>query len=210
MRRMYSGGVIATDHSVDRSVAAFICCRTDQEISQLLTPELADRITACSEPMTVWMKRVWKTGARFDTIEWAKKASWFTLGSMTFKEAFERTGRILNVSGEVSLRCYLARSSLTEPVARTVIPYDTHSPTKLLNYINAPDCVIYTAVIASAAVPGIINPVVLLRKDKQGKLHPWEFQGRHKDGSLRVDIPLREFSVLISFCIYRLTRLFAP
>jgi len=81
------------------TVAAFICCRTDSEISQLLTPELADNITACSEPMTVWMKRVWKTGARFDTVEWAKKASWFTLGTMTFKEAFERTGRILNVSG---------------------------------------------------------------------------------------------------------------
>jgi hypothetical protein len=27
----------------------------------------------------------------------------------------------------------------------TVIPYDTHSPTKLLNYLTAPDCVIYTA-----------------------------------------------------------------
>ncbi|GAA5832997.1 hypothetical protein JCM3766R1_000390 [Sporobolomyces carnicolor] len=166
---------VVTGTSAGALVAAFICCRTDQEISQLLTPELADRITACSEPMTVWMKRVWKTGARFDTIEWAKKASWFTLGSMTFKEAFERTGRILNVS---------------------VIPYDTHSPTKLLNYINAPDCVIYTAVIASAAVPGIINPVVLLRKDKQGKLHPWEFQGRHKDGSLRVDIPLHALNLL--------------
>jgi len=80
---------------------------------------------------------------------------------------------------------------------RTVIPYDTHSPTKLLNYLNSPDCVIFTAgmtpstlqlpfpfkeklmilsystVIASAAVPGIINPVVLLTKDKQGKLHPY-------------------------------------
>jgi len=54
--------------------------------------------------MTVWMKRVWKTGARFDTVEWAKKASWFTLGTMTFKEAFERTGRILNVSGTLSYR----------------------------------------------------------------------------------------------------------
>ncbi|GAA5934535.1 patatin-like phospholipase domain-containing protein [Sporobolomyces koalae] len=166
---------VVTGTSAGALVAAFICCRTDQEISQLLTPELADRITACSESTAVWLKRVWKTGARFDTIEWAKKASWFTLGSMTFKEAFERTGRILNVS---------------------VIPYDTHSPTKLLNYINAPECVIYTAVIASAAVPGIINPVVLLRKDKQGKLHPWEFQGRHKDGSLRVDIPLHALNLL--------------
>ncbi|GAA6064627.1 hypothetical protein JCM10212_006072, partial [Sporobolomyces blumeae] len=166
---------VVTGTSAGAIVAAFVCCRTDSEISQLLTPVLADRITACSEPFSVWVRRAWRTGARFDTLEWAKKAAWFTMGSMTFKEAFERTGRILNVS---------------------VIPYDTHSPTKLLNYLTAPDCVIYTAVIASAAVPGILNPVVLLKKDKHGKLHPWEFQGRHKDGSLRVDIPLHALNLL--------------
>ena len=44
----------------------------------------------------------------------------------------------------------------------SVIPYDTHSPTKLLNVHTAPDCVIFTAIIASAAVPGILNPVVLM------------------------------------------------
>lgn len=44
----------------------------------------------------------------------------------------------------------------------SVIPYDTHSPTKLLNVHTAPDCIIFTAIIASAAVPGILNPVVLM------------------------------------------------
>lgn len=121
------------------------------------------------------MVRAYRTGARFDTLEWAKKATFFTLGSTTFKEAFERTGRILNVS---------------------VIPYDTHSPTKLLNYLTAPDCVIFSAVIASAAVPGIINPVVLLTKGKNGQVRPWAFQGKHKDGSLRVDIPLHALHLL--------------
>lgn len=28
-------------------------------------------------------------------------------------------------------------------------------------------------------------------KDKRGNVKPWQFQGRHKDGSLRVDIPLQ-------------------
>lgn len=46
--------------------------------------------------------------------------------------------------------------------------------------------------IASAAVPGILNPVVLLTKTKDGGVQPWEFEGKHKDGSLRVDIPLRK------------------
>jgi hypothetical protein len=44
--------------------------------------------------------RAWRTGARFDAVQWARDASFFCLGSMTFKEAFERTGRILNISGE--------------------------------------------------------------------------------------------------------------
>jgi predicted acylesterase/phospholipase RssA len=89
----------------------------------------------------IWAKRLYKTGARFDTVQWARKAAFWTHGSTTFKEAYERTGRILNVS---------------------VIPYDTHSPTKLLNMHTAPDCLIFTAIIASAAVPGILNPVVLM------------------------------------------------
>ncbi|GJN92695.1 hypothetical protein Rhopal_005730-T1 [Rhodotorula paludigena] len=166
---------VITGTSAGAIVAAFCCTRTDDELRELLTPTLADRITACEESTTEWMKRAWRTGARFDTVQWARKAAFFTMGNMTFREAFERTGRILNCS---------------------VIPYDTHSPTKLLNYLTAPDCVIYTAVIASAAVPGILNPVVLLRKDKDGKLHPWEFQGKHKDGSLRVDIPLHALHLL--------------
>lgn len=83
----------------------------------------------------------------------------FTMGSMTFLEAFQRTGRVLNIS---------------------VIPYDTYSPLKLLNYINSPNCVIYSAVIASAAVPGILNPVLLLKKDANGKITPMDFQGTTK------------------------------
>ncbi|KAL8277168.1 hypothetical protein RQP46_010416 [Phenoliferia psychrophenolica] len=166
---------VITGTSAGAIIAAFACTRTDDELKEMLVPALADRISACEEPLRVWAARVWKTGARFDTLAWARKASFFTMGSMTFKEAYERTGRILNVS---------------------VIPYDTHSPTKLLNYLTAPDCVIYTAVIASAAVPGILNPVVLMTKDANGVCHPWEFQGKHKDGSLRVDIPLQSLHLM--------------
>ncbi|BGO93196.1 hypothetical protein NBRC10512_007551 [Rhodotorula toruloides] len=166
---------VITGTSAGAIIAAFCCTRTDAELRQLITPTLADRITACEEPFRVWAKRAWKTGARFDTVQWARKASFFTMGNMTFKEAFERTGRILNVS---------------------VIPADTHSPTKLLNYLTAPDCVIYSAVIASAAVPGIINPVVLMTKGKDGKLRPHDFSQLHKDGSLRVDIPLQDLHLL--------------
>lgn len=88
--------------------------------------------------------RLLKTGARFDTIEWAKKvspcelfilitsllgkATFFTRGSLTFLEAYQLTGRVLNIS---------------------VIPFDRHSPTKLLNYLTAPNCVCHFFEISS-------------------------------------------------------------
>ncbi|KAA1089655.1 hypothetical protein PGT21_026173 [Puccinia graminis f. sp. tritici] len=160
---------VITGTSAGALVAAFLCTHTDEELDRLLVPEIADMITACEDPISVWLPRMIKTGARFDTVLWAKKSSFFTMGSMTFLEAYERTGRILNVS---------------------VIPHDVHSPTTLLNYTTAPNCVIFSAILASAAVPLVLNPVVLLEKSKDGKVRPWQFQGKHKDGSLRVDVPL--------------------
>lgn len=155
-------------------VAALACTRTNEELKELLVPALAGRITACSEPITVWFRRWWKTGARFDSIDWAKQCSWWTHGSMTFREAYERTGRILNIS---------------------CVPADPHSPTILCNYLTSPDCVIWSAVIASAAVPGILNPVVLMMKTRAGNLVPYSFGHKWKDGSLRTDIPIKALNL---------------
>ncbi|KAF9567310.1 patatin-domain-containing protein [Agrocybe pediades] len=165
---------VITGTSAGGLIAALTCTRTDDELKALLAPELANRITACEEPFTVWFKRFWKTGARFDSVTWARKCTFFTRGSMTFKEAYLRTGRILNIS---------------------VIPADRHSPTKLLNYMTAPDTVIWSALLASAAVPGILNPVVLMQKLKDGSIVPWSWGSRFKDGSLRVDIPVQALNL---------------
>ena len=64
---------VVTGTSAGGLIAAFTCTRTDAELKRLLVPELADRITACEEPLSVWMKRFWKTGARFDSVDWARK-----------------------------------------------------------------------------------------------------------------------------------------
>ncbi|PPQ98554.1 hypothetical protein CVT24_004045 [Panaeolus cyanescens] len=165
---------VITGTSAGGLIAALTCTHTDDELRVLLVPELANRITACEEPFSTWIQRVIKTGARFDAVNWAKKCTFFTRGSMTFREAYDRTGRILNIS---------------------VIPADRHSPTKLLNYITAPDTVIWSALLASAAVPGILNPVVLMQKLKDGSLIPWSWGSRFKDGSLRVDIPLQSLNL---------------
>lgn len=161
---------VITGTSGGALVAALLSTRTDAELKKLLVPALAGRINACSDNFSTWSRRWWRTGARFDSIEWARHCSWFCRGSLTFQEAYERTGRILNV---------------------TCIPSDPHSPTVLANHLTSPDCVIWSAVLASAAVPGILNPVVLMKKTRSGKLEPYSFGHKWKDGSLRTDIPLK-------------------
>lgn len=164
---------VVTGTSAGGLIAALVCTRTDDELRKLIVPEIANRITPCEDSISTWLPRFWKTGARFDSIAWAKKCTFFTRGSTTFREAYLRTGRVLNIS---------------------VIPADRHSPTKSLNHLTAPDTIIWTALLASAAVPGILNPVVLMQKTRDGSIVPWNWGSRFKDGSLRVDIPIRDLN----------------
>lgn len=46
--------------------------------------------------------------------------------------------------------------------------------------------------------PGIMNPVVLMQKTKDGKITPWNWGHRFRDGSLRVDIPLKDLHSLFN------------
>lgn len=165
---------IITGTSGGALVAALVATRTDEELKHLLVPALAYRIRASADSFLTWLSRWWRTGARFDSLDWARQCSWFCRGSTTFREAYERTGRILNVS---------------------CVPSDPHSPTILANYLTSPDCVIWSAVLASAAVPGILNPVVLMRKTRDGTLAPYSFGHKWKDGSLRTDIPLKALNL---------------
>ncbi len=59
---------VITGTSAGGLIAALVCTRTDEELKLLLVPEVANRITASEEPISVWIKRAWKTGARFDSV----------------------------------------------------------------------------------------------------------------------------------------------
>lgn len=150
-------------------IAALTCTRTDEELKQLLVPELAKKITACEDPWYVWVPRLLRTGARFDAVTWAKKSCYFTKGSLTFLEAYKATGRRLNIS---------------------TVPAEPHSPVILCNSITSPNCIIWSSLLASSAVPGILNPVVLMTKNKDGEVVPFSMGNKWKDGSLRTDIPI--------------------
>ncbi|OBA21802.1 FabD/lysophospholipase-like protein, partial [Metschnikowia bicuspidata var. bicuspidata NRRL YB-4993] len=151
-------------------IAALTCTRTDDELQELLVPELARKITACEDPWWVWLPRWWKTGARFDAVSWARKSNFFTKGSMTFQEAYNTTGRQLNIS---------------------TVPAEPHSPVILCNTVTSPNCIIWSSLLASSAVPGILNPVVLMMKDtKNQEAVPFSMGNKWRDGSLRTDIPV--------------------
>lgn len=66
----------------------------------------------------------------------------FFLPSFCLQEAFDRTGRILNVM---------------------VAPVNSRAPARLLNYLTAPHVLIWSAALASSAVPGVFEPVTTQR-----------------------------------------------
>ena len=151
-------------------IAALLCTRTNEELKKLLVPQLARKITACEDPWYVWIPRLLKTGARFDSVAWARKSNFFTKGSTTFEEAMAMTGRKLNIS---------------------TVPADPHSPVILCNDITSPHCIIWSTLLASSAVPGILNPVVLMMKNPvNGAVVPFSLGSKWRDGSLRTDIPI--------------------
>ncbi|KAI9597409.1 acyl transferase/acyl hydrolase/lysophospholipase [Syncephalis fuscata] len=161
---------VVTGTSGGALIAAIIGVRTDEELRPLITPQLADRINPFTDGWITVAKRFIQKRVMLEVTEMAEKLQWVTFGSTTFREAFERTGRILNV---------------------TVVPYGGHGPPKLLNHLTAPDVIIWSALLASSAVPGLLQPVVLMMKNEAGEAEPFIHSGHTwRDGSLRVDIPI--------------------
>jgi NTE family protein len=97
------------------------------------------------------------------------------LPDITFQEAYEITGRHLNVS---------------------VAPAEKHQNGRLLNAIASPNVYIREAVLASCAVPGIYEPVELAAKDHDGKRVPYLPGRKWVDGSVTHDLPSKRLSRL--------------
>ncbi|KAI9209586.1 patatin-like phospholipase domain-containing protein c [Polychytrium aggregatum] len=170
---------VITGTSAGSLVAAMICTRTDDELrSEIFTPDLYRHLRPCSDSVWTRTKRFWTTGSMFNSQDWYEKVKWITKGHLTFMEAYKRTGRVLNIA---------------------VVATEPHSPPKLLNYITAPDVIISSAILASAAIPGILDAVELISKTEKGDYVPFRGVGkRWRDGSLRTDIPERELHQLFN------------
>ena len=73
------------------------------------------------------------------------------MGMLTFQEAFDKTGRIINI---------------------TVAPINSYDPPRLLNYLTAPHVCIWSAAVASCAIPGVFESVPLVVKEPSGEFRP--------------------------------------
>ncbi len=94
---------------------------------------------------------------------------------MTFEEAFEETGRRINIS---------------------ISPREIHQQSRLLNAVTSPNVCIREAVMASCAIPGIFPPVTLAAKDRKGNRVPYVPSRQWVDGSVTDDLPAKRLSRL--------------
>jgi TAG lipase/steryl ester hydrolase/phospholipase A2/LPA acyltransferase len=94
---------------------------------------------------------------------------------MTFQQAFAKTGRAMNVS---------------------VAPAEMHQTSRLLNAITSPNVLMRSAVMASAAVPGVFPPVTLLALDKYGEREGYLPSRKWVDGSVSDDLPAKRLARL--------------
>lgn len=93
----------------------------------------------------------------------------------TFEQAFARTGRAMNVS---------------------VAPAETHQTSRLLNATTSPSVLMRSAVLASAAVPGIFPPVTLQALDSHGERKSYLPSRKWVDGSVSDDMPAKRLARL--------------
>jgi len=164
--RIFSGS------SAGSIVAAIVCTRTDEELPLMFDPANInmEAIERRGEgTLQRRLTRLWKTGYFFDTrvLQECIRAN---SGDITFLEAYNRTRRVLNI---------------------TVSSSTTFELPRLLNYLTAPDVLIWSAVSASCAIPGLYAPVPLMAKTRNGDIVPWNPAGTQwVDGSVEGDLPM--------------------
>ncbi|MFE8069715.1 DUF3336 domain-containing protein [Marinobacteraceae bacterium S3BR75-40.1] len=150
--------------SVGAIIAGMLGTHTDAEVPQMLDPE--------KHNLKAWRWRGLLSAMRGkglmdqSALERCLRAN---IGEYTFEEAFERTGRSINIS---------------------VSPVHEHQKARLLSGYTSPYLMVWSAALASAAVPMVFPPVKLMKRDSGGNLVPYMPRLRFVDGSVVSDLPI--------------------
>lgn len=151
--------------SMGSIIAAGVCNRSDAELDQFFKEQLD---TLHLDALR-WRnpRQIRELGSAMDERQLLEHIV-ANVGSMTFAEAYQHSGRILNI---------------------TVSPTRTHQKPRLLNYLSAPDVLIEYAALASCAVPLLFPSVALQARGADGRQVPYMRTETWIDGALHGDVP---------------------
>lgn len=178
---------VISGSSAGAIVASILCVRHKEEIPELLERIVSqdfnifqdDKQKSEGENLLIKISRFFKDGTWFDNKQLAKTVIEF-LGDMTFREAYNRTGKILNIS--------VSAATLFEQP-------------RLLNNLTAPNVLIWSAVCASCSLPAIFPSSPLYEKDPlTGEVREWAGSASVKfvDGSVDNDLPISRLSEMFN------------
>lgn len=174
VKSMWKEGIlpnIISGSSGGSVIGAVVCTHADEDVEKYfnisyLQDIMGDVETEVTPPQG---RRIYLRGLK------VKNALHKIIPDLTFQEAYELTGRQLNVS---------------------IAPAEQHQKSRLLNAIASPNVCIREAVRASCAVPGFYPPVALMAKDHNGKRQPYLPSKKWVDGSMTNDLPAKRLSRL--------------
>lgn len=174
---------IVSGASAGSIVCAVFCTRTADEVPDVIKQFPYGDLNVFEEQgkeesILAHVKRLLTEGSWSD-IKHLTRVMRTMLGDITFQEAYNRTRKICNIS--------VSTESIYE------LP-------RLLNYVTAPNVMIWSAVAASCSVPLVFSAAPLLIKDpKTGEHLPWNpTPERWVDGSVDNDLPMTRLAEMFN------------
>ena len=170
--------------SVGSIVVAMLGTRTDEEIRRVFSDDAhllrLDFFPHDAASTQRTLTRLLTTGTLMDitVLRACVKAN---VPNLTFQEAYDRSGRIINI------------------VVSPAITSGNQDSLRLLNYLTAPNVLVWSAALASCAIPGIYAPVELMCQGEDGRERKWlEGDVRWQDGSVQADLPMERLRELFN------------
>ncbi|NKI15850.1 DUF3336 domain-containing protein [Spongiibacter sp. KMU-166] len=163
---------IISGSSAGSITAGMLGTHTDAELYKLFSPT---HLAEDAEYEVSFLDSIFRFRSNSVSLEYLLALIARLIPDMTFEEAYEKTGRYINIS---------------------VAPAELHQTSRLLNAITTPNVLIRSAVQASCTVPGVFPPVVLKAKNFNGELQDYLPSRKWVDGSVTDDLPTKRLARL--------------